>query len=51
MAGAVAAIDDPNFKASVAERARHKAYLDCWTATGAWQESAVDVPASRPSAS
>jgi hypothetical protein len=47
LAGAVAAIDYPNFKASVAERARHKAYLDCWAAMSAWQESTVELPADR----
>lgn len=45
LAGAVAEIGYPNFKASVAERDRHNAYLGCWAVMSGWQEAAADAPA------
>jgi len=41
LAAAVAGIGYPNFKASVAERDRHQAYLRCWAAMSDWQEAAA----------
>ena len=39
LAAAVARIDYPNFKASVAEPDRHDAYLGCWGILRRWQDA------------